>query len=78
LVLYGAGFGKDAPGIRSIWCSIPHIGGSPVGISLGKTSKYSYKMLATVGARNVAYLELKSKHPYIPKHRKQKWKQPAH
>jgi hypothetical protein len=52
LVLYGAQFGKEAPEIRLIWCSIPRSGGSPAGTSLGKTSAYSYKMSATIGGND--------------------------
>jgi hypothetical protein len=40
---------NDPPEIRLIWCSIPHIGGSPAGISLGNTSEYSCKMLEIAG-----------------------------
>jgi hypothetical protein len=47
--MYGARFGKEAPGIRSIWCSMPQSGGSSVGTSLGKTLAYSCKMLVTIG-----------------------------
>jgi len=34
--------------MRSIWCSIPRISGSPGGIPFGKTSFYSCKRLVTV------------------------------
>ena len=40
---YGALFGRGAPGMRSIWCSMPHRGGRPGGSSSGKTSWNSCK-----------------------------------
>ena len=45
------GWGSEAPGIKSIWCSIPRIGGSPGGTSCGKTSMYSCKRLATADGK---------------------------
>jgi len=47
LVRYAARFGSEAPGIRSIWCSISLLGGSPGGTSSGNTSSYSYNTLKT-------------------------------
>ena len=38
-------------GIRSIWCSIPRIGGSPGGTSFGKMFAYSFKSLVTAGGK---------------------------
>src|SRR3954464_4109895 len=40
---------KEAPGIRSIWCSIPRNGGKPAGISAGNTSSKSCKTLDIIG-----------------------------
>src|ERR1043165_3750542 len=47
LVLYGARLGSVAPGIRSIWCSIPRNGGKPAGTSAENTSSNSCKTLET-------------------------------
>jgi hypothetical protein len=48
LVLYVTRFGNIAPGIKSIWCSIPLKGGSPRGMSAEKTSLNSGKRLVIV------------------------------
>ena len=42
-VMYVGRFGSVAPGTKSIWCSIPLMGGKPTGFSPGKTSMYSCK-----------------------------------
>ena len=60
LLLYPGLFGIDAFGIKSIWCSIPLIGGKPLGISSGKTSLNSYKRtLTTLGTQESKISELK-------------------
>jgi hypothetical protein len=41
----GAMVGQALPGIKSILCSMPCIGGNPGGIFEGNTSIYSYKKL---------------------------------
>jgi hypothetical protein len=53
LVLYVARLGNDAPGIKSIWYSIPLKGGSPEGISTGKTSLNSCKRLVIARGKGV-------------------------
>jgi hypothetical protein len=54
----------NAPGTKSIWCSISLIGGKPLGISYGKTSLNSCKRtLTTLGTQESKLSEL-SMPPY--------------
>ena len=46
-------FGILAPRTKSIWCSIPLKGGSPIGTSLGNTSPNSFIRFLTLGGRSL-------------------------
>jgi hypothetical protein len=68
LLLYIGLFGIDAPGIKSIGCSIPLIYDKTPGISSGKTSLNSCKRtLTTLGAHESILSELKYTFLYTSK-----------
>lgn len=58
LASFGLHFYTSLFGIRSIWCSIPLIDGSPLGSSFGNTSLNSYKSFITTREKEVSSIGL--------------------